>query len=625
MCGIAGAYHFRESGTAEPESVLLQHALDSMRHRGPDHQGIANFSRCQLGHVRLKILDLTDAANQPMADPFNRYHLIFNGEIFNHAQLRDQLIAEGHTFNTRSDTEVLLRLLISHGEHALNMLNGFFAFAFYDSESQQLMVVRDRYGEKPIYYTHDHSRMYFASELGALQCFDIPHEPDVVSLASLMQFTYIPAPATVIKDVKKLEPGCLLVAGPDGVTKKKWYHPPIQDISRTTDSASGHFRDLLNDAVRLRLSADVPAAIFLSGGIDSSVIAALSAAHNPDIVSYSIAFPDAPYFDESKYAAEVASFLGIRNEIIPLAEDDMLQEFKQMLESGNEPFADSSAIAFGALARQASGKTRIALTGDGADELLGGYNKHRALLSSVSPGLLNKLLPLASPLLKLIPSSRNNFVMNKLRQAEKYASILQDNIKERYVKLASWNNQARCQTLIRQDVSLRLGARINNFVQDIDPEILNSILLADQQLVLANDMLMKTDRMSMLHSLEIRSPFLDFRVVEFINSLPFEMKATKKEGKIILRQAFSRDLPDQVFNRPKRGFEIPLDKWLRGQLKNFTRESLSSSNLSSAAFLNQAEIDKLLREYYLFGKSEHAHLIYCLLLFELWHRKKQKR
>jgi asparagine synthase (glutamine-hydrolysing) len=467
--------------------------------------------------------------------------------------------------------------------------------------------------------------MYFASELKALQCFDIPDEPDVVSLASLMQFTYIPAPSTAIRDVKKLEPGCLLVATPDGVTKKRWYHPPKQDNPRTFESASTHFRELLSDAVRIRLSADVPAAIFLSGGIDSSVIAALSAAHNPDIASYSVAFPDAPYFDESKYAAEVASYLGIRNEIIPLTEDDMLQEFQLILESGNEPFADSSAIAFGALSRQASKKTRIALTGDGADELLGGYNKHRALLSSVTPGLLNKILPLAAPFLKMIPASRNNLVMNKLRQAEKYVSILQDNIKERYVKLASWNNQARCQTLIRQDVSLRLGARINNFVQDIDPDDLNSILTADQQLVLANDMLMKSDRMSMLHSLEIRSPFLDFRVVEFINSLPFQMKTSKKEGKILLRQTFSRDLPEHVFNRPKKGFEIPLDKWLRGKLKNFTRESLSASNLSCAAYLNQPEIDKLLREYYSFGKSEHAHLIYCLLLFEHWHRKKHKQ
>jgi asparagine synthase (glutamine-hydrolysing) len=624
MCGIAGGYQFQGREVTDLSNEKLASALNRLHHRGPDNQGLIDLGNCILGHVRLKILDLSNDANQPMTEDSRRYHLVFNGEIFNHDALRQQLIVQGETFKTKSDTEVLLKLLIAEGKEALQKLNGFFAFAFFDSAKQILLVALDRFGEKPLYYTSEKGTLYFASELRALQSFGISKEPDIVSLASLLQFTYIPAPATMLQHVKKLEAGSLIQVTSAGVEKIKWYSPKATAPAGDDQQIQKHFRALLSDAVKTRLHADLPACVFLSGGIDSSVIAAISASYNPDIVSFSVTFPDASFFDESKYAKEVASHLRIKNELVPLTEQDMLEEFMLMLETCNEPFADSSAIAFGALARQVSKKMRIALTGDGADELLAGYNKHTALISSITPSLTNTILPLAKPLLDLMPASRNNSLMNKLRQAKRYASILNDNLKERYVKLASWNDATLCSRIIADDTSLRLGARINNYVQDIDPNNLNTILYTDQKLVLANDMLVKADSMSMRHSLEIRSPFLDYRVVEFVNGLDFSLKAKGKKRKILLSETFSKDLPPHVFNRPKRGFEIPLDKWLRGKLKTRTLDTLSSSNLTSKAYLKPNEVDQVLRDYYRNGRSEHAHLIYALLIFEHWYKNLQK-
>ncbi len=626
MCGIAGGYQFRHDEDTKLSIARLDSALIRMRHRGPDNKSSVDLERCMLGHVRLKILDLSDSANQPMPDETGRYYLVFNGEIFNHDELRNELIGRGEKFKTKSDTEVLLKLLIQYGQEALNKLNGFFAFAFYDHQEKTLLLALDRFGEKPLYYFSDKTELYFASELRALQEFPISKETDLVSLATFLQYTYIPAPASILKDVQKLEPGTCLQVSTSGVKKKKWYSAKkSQSKAKDKEKIKNDFRELLSDSVKSRLEADVPACVFLSGGADSSVIAALSVVHNPKIISYSVAFPDASFFDESKYAIDVASHLGIKNEIVPLTEQDMLQEFMLMLETGNEPFADSSAIAFGALARQVSGKMRIALTGDGADELLAGYNKHTALIKSNTPGLSNSILPLLNPFLNALPVSRNNFLMNRLRQARKYASILGDDLKGRYVKLASWSDAEVCLALLNKDVSQQLTERIADFVCEIDSQDLNSILLADQRLVLANDMLVKADRMSMQHSLEIRSPFLDYKVVEFLNNQNFSLKADGHNRKILLRETFSHHLPDHVFKRPKRGFEIPLDKWLRGKLKSLTMETLSSSNLTSGAILKTAEVDGLLRDYYDKGRSENAHIIYALLIFEHWFRNSQNR
>lgn len=625
MCGIAGSFFFKKSGDRPGHSDDIKNALEKIKYRGPDDTGIREFDGCRLGHVRLKILDLSTDAAQPMSDASERYHLVFNGEIFNYRDLRSQLAEAGCTFNSRSDTEVLLQGLIVHGESFLDQLNGFFAFAFYDSQEHKLILARDRYGEKPIYYCKSDDAIHFASDLNALNELYPTDQIDQASLALLLQLTYVPGPCSILQQVKKLEPGNVLEANENEISQKAWYAPQPTAHHNTTNAITEAFRALLDSAVDMRLHADVPVCIFLSGGVDSSVIAALSAKKNRQIITYSIAFPDAGYFDESKYAKSVADHLGIKNEIISLTEQDMLDEFTLMMETGSEPFADSSAVAFGSLSRKVSTSMKVALTGDGADELLGGYNKHQALISASENSLLNLLLPVVAPVLNFIPASRNNAWMNKVRQLKKYASIVDADLKERYVKLASWNDAELCRDLLTEEVSLRVGARMNSFIQDINSANYNSILLADQRLVLANDMLVKADRMSMRHGLEIRAPFLDHRVVEFLNGLQFSQKVKRNDRKIILREAFSKELPEHVFSRPKRGFEIPLDKWLRGKLKQLVRDTLSPEQLTSSDLIKSSEIAKVLRDFYTYGKSEYAYLIYTLVIFEQWHRKKMMR
>jgi asparagine synthase (glutamine-hydrolysing) len=620
MCGIAGSFYFNKLDDRRAQTIDLSKALEKIKYRGPDDTGILVRNGCQLGHVRLKILDLSPNASQPMSDDTGRYHLIFNGEIFNYVELRTQLSEEGCSFRSHSDTEVLLQGLKQHGKNFLDRLNGFFAFALYDSHEHKLLIARDRYGEKPLYFVNSDDAFHFASDLDALNLLHPTKEIDQASLAQLLQLTYVPGPSCIVQHIKKLDPGHTLELSESGINRTTWYELHKSFQRHTANTNIEDFRVLMQNSVAVRLHADVPVCVFLSGGVDSSVIAALSAKQNREIISYSAAFPDSEFFDESKYAKSVAEHLGIKNEIIPLTDQDMLDELILMQETGSEPFADSSAVAFGALSRKISSSVRVALTGDGADELLGGYNKHQALIAASENNLINMLVPMAAPIVNLISASRNNAWMNKIRQAKKYASIVQADLKERYVKLASWNDANLCQQLLTADVSLRLGARFNSFIQDINTTDYNSVLMADQRLVLANDMLVKADRMSMRHGLEIRAPFLDYRVVEYLNGLQFSKKVGRGDRKIILREGFSKELPDHVFNRPKRGFEIPLDKWLRGKLKPLVLDTISGNNLTSTDLLKRSEVEKVLRDFYTYNKSEHAHLIYALLLFEHWYK-----
>jgi asparagine synthase (glutamine-hydrolysing) len=622
MCGIAGAYALKKNSENFFRRVEdTGHALAQIAHRGPDHSAVANLDRCVLGHNRLKILDLTAQANQPMSDASGRYTLVFNGEIFNYREIKKSLEDLGVSFQTASDTEVLLQLLIHQGAQALHRLNGFFAFAFYDAQSESLILARDRYGEKPLWYFQNDKELFFCSELKGLRCYEPPCEIDIVSLTLFLQFSYIPAPHSIYKNIFKLEPGHCIVASNEAFKMFQWDKKiPESFEPKKPELVELEFRSILQDAVAIRMQADVNIGCFLSGGIDSSIIALLASQQTKQLKTFSVSFEDQPFLDETKYAEEVAQHLGSAHEVIPIYRKNLIDEMEIVWNHLDEPFSDSSSIAVSLLSSHVKKSVTVALSGDGADEIFGGYNKHLAIWRSIHSNMSNAILPYFMPIIDILPESRNSKIGNKFRQLKRFAHGLDGSIKDRYVLWASWANEKLCEELVTQEVSVRKGARINSFVQDIVADNFNSVLYADQKLVLSNDMLTKVDSMSMLHALEVRPPFLDFRVVEFVNALPDRYKVNKRHGKILLRDIYQKELPASVFNRPKKGFEVPLENWLRNELRDAAYQLLSPEKLKSSDFLNKQIVQKTLDQFYKKGRSEHASLIYSMMVFEFWFR-----
>jgi len=624
MCGIAGFIPLKDSEiNLTAREKMLQNALSAMHHRGPDHQTIRAAGQYVFGHNRLSILDLTEKANQPMSDDSGRYWLTFNGEIFNYLTLRKELTGKGVIFNSNSDTEVLLQILIHEGEQGLNKLNGFFAFVFVDTLTNSGIIVRDRFGEKPLWYHQNDSGLVFASELKGLQELGIPTEIDPTSLSLLLQLSYIPAPHSIYKGIYKLMPGQLIHFGQEGISKKSWYQIPEKDKISDSANASVQLETLLEDAVKIRLQADVPVGCFLSGGVDSSIVAYLAKKHKSDLRTFSLGFPDVPYLDESNYANEVAKHLGTIHEVLNVTSIMMVEEAENIWGKLDEPFADSSAIAGHILAKKTREYVNVALSGDGADELFAGYNKHAALLRSMNASSGNTLLKGLSPLLKNLPTGRTGFIPNLIRKVSKFSEGLKLPLKERYLLWASFSEAEHLGSLVRNASSEEKTNRLDFYLNVIKENDFNSLLKADQKLVLPNDMLTKVDITSMANSLEVRPPFMDFHVVEFANRLDSELKINADQRKIILQKTFGKFLPDSVFTRRKQGFEVPLELWLQTWMKPLVIKYVESTDAKSAQYLNQNQVKAILDLFYSKGKNQHATLIYSMLVFSMWLEKQK--
>lgn len=624
MCGIAGFISKNDSElNVQEKEKMLRNALNSMLHRGPDHQNIRKAGKNLFGHNRLSILDLSENANQPMCDKSGRFWLTYNGEIFNYLTLRKDLEDKGIQFDSESDTEVLLQLLIQEGADCLNKLNGFFAFAFVDIQNNTGILARDRFGEKPLWYYQTQNEIVFASELKALIELGIPKEIDSSSLALLLQFSYIPAPQSIYKGIFKLLPGEMLQFGAEGFQNKTWYKPSYQDKNSDLQSASVQLENLLDDAVKIRLQADVPVGCFLSGGVDSSIVAYLAKKHKNDLKTFSVGFPDVPFLDESSFANEVARHLETNHEVISVSAEMMMSEAEKIWDILDEPFADSSAIATYILARKTREHVTVALSGDGADELFAGYNKHAALLRSMNPTFGNSFLSILSPILRNLPIGRIGFVTNKIRKAVKFTDGLRLPLIERYLLWASFSNQKLSENVVigldKQDKKSRLLS-YTNLIREND---FNSLLIADQKLILPNDMLTKVDVTSMACSLEVRPPFIDYRIVEFANHLDSRLKINANQRKIILRKTFGKYLPESVFNRKKQGFEVPLELWLQTWMKPLVLKFVGSPDARSARFLDQKQVQNILNLFYSNGKTQHASLIYSMLVFSMWLEKQK--
>ncbi|HEY9005724.1 MAG TPA: asparagine synthase (glutamine-hydrolyzing) [Ohtaekwangia sp.] len=631
MCGITGIFAFNLVGKFN--KIQTMNATLALQKRGPDYQDVYVDEWVGLGHRRLSIIDTTSVAHQPMWDESKRYCIVFNGEIFNYQELRQALEQKGHSFFSHSDTEVLLRLYMEEKEHCLNKLNGFFSFCVYDKADQTFFLARDRYGIKPLLYLFDEHKFLFASEMKSIVEYGIEKNIDYNSLYIYLQLNYIPAPDSIFQDVKKLMPGHYMKVSHQHIDIQPYYTIPYDASAAennpiTYQDAQKKLRDLLEASVQRRLVADVPLGAFLSGGIDSSVVTALASKHKPDLHTFSIGFRDEKFFDETEYARLVAKQFNTEHTVFSLTNHDLYTHVHSVLDYLDEPFADSSALAVYILSKETRKHATVALSGDGADELLAGYNKHAAFHRIIQKGWKEEAVSALDPLWRALPKSRNSPIANKARQFARFSEGMRLSAKDRYWRWASFADKDEALKMFHPD--LRTSKWLNDFVprrKSIlssipDKESINDILLTDTQLVLPNDMLTKVDMMSMANGLEVRVPFLDYEVVNFIFSLPGDFKINRSLRKRVLQDAFRDVLPEKLYNRPKKGFEVPLLKWFRNEMKSLiTEDLLSEKFIHDQGLFSYSEIEKLKQQLFSSNPGDVHARIWGLIVFQWWWKK----
>ncbi len=619
MCGITGILSFNVVGRMQ--LVHLEQATRSLEKRGPDHHGTWFDERAGLGHRRLSIIDVSAEANQPFWEQSGRYAIVYNGEVYNYQELRARLKAGGVDFKTTCDTEVVLQAYIHWGAEAVREFNGFFAFAIYDTQKKSLFLARDRFGIKPMLYYQDEDKFIFASEMKSLLAYGIPKSIDHASMHQYFQLTYVPDNQSMLSGVQKLQPGhCGHVT--DGKASFESYYAINQqmDIGITFDKAKEQIVEKMRKSVERRLVSDVPLGAFLSGGIDSSVIVALASESVSDLKTFSIGFKDNRYFDETQYAELVAEKFKTDHQVFKLSNDDLLHHVQDIVDYIDEPFADSSAIPVYILSQLTKDKVTVALSGDGADEVFSGYNKHAAWVMSYEHSSFNRLVSLGRWFWKYLPKSRYVKITDRFRQLDRYARILKLNPAEKYWFLASFIREEQVsRMMVNQSDRELLEDRFKSLTLGISPD-LNAMLTRDVSIVLPGDMLRKVDLMSMANALEVRVPFLDHEVVDFAFSLPADFKVQGKNRKILLREAFREMLPEALYSRPKHGFEVPVMSWFKRELKSelntyvFDRDRIEEQGL-----FRWQEISRIKRKLHSLDPADVHIKIWSLYVFQKWY------
>ena len=642
MCGITGVVSLNSD-----QSVLetISAATIALEKRGPDAEGYFSEFNIALGHRRLSIIDTDNSANQPMFDSTERFVIVFNGEFYNYKVYREMLESKGVIFKTNSDTEVLLQLYISEKEKCLEKINGLFALAIFDKVEKSLFIARDRIGIKPLVYTFQENFFAFASELKALVKYPMQRSLDKVSMFNYLQLNYIPAPNTIFENVHKLEPGQYLKINNIfdlqekertpvnyySIPKPNFTHEDLNPLSYET--AKTNFMELLKESVQRRMVSDVPLGAFLSGGIDSSVICALASRYSSKLKTFSIGFKDHPFFDETDYAEEVAEKFKTDHTTFKLTNQDLLDHVEEALDYIDEPFADSSAINMFILSKKTRKEIKVALSGDGADEMFAGYNKHAAEFKARNPGNSEKIAVTLAPLLNPLPKNRDSKIWNVNRQLQRFAAGMKLSAKERYWQWTTFRNEETANYLLHEsDVEkihrLTDGAydykkRKERILKSISKDgTLNEALYTDMQLVLPNDMLFKVDHMSMANGLEVRTPFLDHNLVNFAFEIPVQFKINQNIRKKIVQDSFRTILPERLYNRSKKGFEIPVTSWLKGELNHLiTADYFSQSYIVEQGLFNWPAVEKQLKKLQSNDVGNAPGTIWNLMVFQRWYIK----
>ena len=621
MCGIVGIFDFKG---APIDRALLQKMNDRIAHRGPDGEGLFVSENLGLGNRRLSIIDL-QGGQQPQSNEDDTIHVVFNGEIYNFIELREELISKGHRFKTRSDTEVIVHAYEQWGDDCPARFNGMFAFALWDSRQRRLLIARDHLGIKPLYYVFIDNQILFASEIKALladpRC---RRAVNVNGLSLLFTLRYVPSPETIFEGIRKLPPAHSMVVDASGVKIKRfWTRKP--EIRKTTNEHElvEEYQSLVEDAVRLQMRSDVPVGLFLSSGVDSGCLLALMSKLSPQPVkTFTIGFEYGEKSNETDDARVTAKMFGSDHAELLISPEDYEAYYKRYLWDLEEPVGNETAAAFYFVSHITSKHVKVALTGQGADEPWAGYGRYLGMkistMYSKLPGVLtrNVLSPIGEHFVKQEQLKRGLMALHE------------KDILSRLVRIYSFYTPEMKKKLFKPAILEQIStngleakkalAQLQGEVADLDP--LTQMLYLDTRTNLPDDLLMVGDKTSMANSLEVRVPFLDYRMIEFIETLPPNLKLRGLSGKYLHKKAAEKWLPKEAVYRKKKGFANPIDKWLRSSMKSFVNDCLLSDSAGVRQFFDRDFIRQTLERHER-DEARNTRHIYLLMSFELWHRQ----
>ncbi|MEE9168065.1 MAG: asparagine synthase (glutamine-hydrolyzing) [Candidatus Neomarinimicrobiota bacterium] len=633
MCGITGIVDIQGRPINE-ELVRQMTAL--LKHRGPDEEGIYRNEACQstsstngcsvaLGNRRLKVIDL-EGGGQPLCNEQETIWITFNGEIYNYRELREELISRGYRFRTKSDTEVIVYAYEEYGPDCVHKFRGMFAFALWDERQQRLMLARDRLGKKPLVYALTDRQLIFASELRAiLQHPAIERVPDYEAIHHYLTFWSIPAPWTAFRGVRKLPPANYLLYDASGcVLNQYWQLDVVNKLRITREEAIEEITSLLDESVKLRLNSDVPLGIFLSGGVDSSAIVAIASEQGKlPIKTFSIGF-DESEFNELPHARRVAEQFNTKH-FERLVKPDAAAVLPRLIEYYGEPFADSSALPTYYLAQMARQHVTVALNGDGGDEIFGGYYRHAAMqLVEIYHGIPSWIRQvLIKPASQIWPEQLSVKYLGLNINPKRFLRMADLPRAKRWERWTRLFSEASKRFLYTQDMNQNTRGvnsvdQLRNLFASLESvDGADAGIAVDTMLNLPSDLLVKMDIATMAHGLEARSPFLDHHLVEFVAGLPGQMKVRGMKSKVLLKDILRRYFPREHLNRTKQGFTVPLAAWLRGSLKDWMTDILSSSQATNRGVFRSHRVQDLV-DSHLAGTEDHAHKLWALIVLEIW-------
>ncbi len=621
MCGISGIIYSDRERLVE-KSILVR-MTDTLNHRGPDGEGYFIDRSVALGHRRLAIIDL-ETGQQPLISRDGKLALVFNGEIYNYLELREQLKGSGHLFTTNSDTEVLLRAYEEWGLEFHHKLNGMWAFALWDGRRDELILSRDRLGEKPLYYAEWDGGFIFGSEIKSLLACGLPPEANPEVLDLYLTFKYVPAPHTFYKRVKKLEPGHFLIIKDGQAQRHKYWNLPTREesqLNKNEGAIEEEFEYLLRDSVRLRMRSDVAYGAFLSGGLDSpSVVALMAEASRFPVETFTVGF-DEKEFDERMLARQVASQFRTSHHEGTVTPDTFEENLTKVLQHCDEPFGDSSAIPTGQIARYARAKVKMLLTGDGGDEVLSGYNSYQSeKLAGTLSSVPRPVVTASGALLKgasRLMAGDSRFKFQRLAQI---ADTMVDGFEERLVRKAAQMAQEKRNRVLAPLLGQVIPARefLMTAMQSCPyKDSFYRMVYFDFTVSLPDDMLVKVDRMTMAHSLEARVPFLDHRLVELMAVVHKKVKMRGFQRKSVLRNTIARRLPPALLKSPKRGFMIPVREWFKG---NDLRGELTNLIAAAPLGMDFRPLQQIIEENNA-GAADWGNLLWMCFLLDRWAKR----
>ncbi|MCJ8009516.1 asparagine synthase (glutamine-hydrolyzing) [Lederbergia wuyishanensis] len=609
MCGFIGCVHDQAMEYRESDQELFKQMNQIITHRGPDDEGYFTDEHIQFGFRRLSIIDI-ESGKQPLSYENERYWIIFNGEVYNFVELRDELVKEGLSFETASDTEVIIALYSQLKEKAVEKLRGMFAFLIWDKENQQLFGARDSFGIKPFFYYEENNRTYFASEKKSILLAIENNDLNRDALQQYMTYQFVPEPDSMTKGIKKLEPGHYFIKKMGEPLKiSRYWKAQFHPVNKSEKEFIKEIQDVLFDSVNIHMRSDVPVGSFLSGGIDSSIIASIAKQFHPSIKTFSVGF-ERDGFSEIDVAKETADKLGVENISYVITPDEYMKELPKIMWYMDDPLADPACVPLYFVAREARKHVTVVLSGEGADELFGGYNIYR---EPQSLEMFNKIPAVGKSLLrglaKVLPEGvkGKSFIERGLTPME-----------ERYIGNAKMYSEEEKRNLLKfynesidyRDITRPLYADTVGY----DP--VDQMQYIDIHTWMRGDILLKADKMTMAHSLELRVPFLDKEVFNVASNIPTSLKTAEGTTKYILRKAAEGIVPDHVLNRKKLGFPVPIRHWLKNEMHDWVKNIIKESDTDH--LINKQYVLNLLEDHCQ-GKMDYSRKIWTVVVFMVWH------